>query len=65
MISLIGAPFVPVPHGATAPMDWTLVAGLIVVMAVALVALLMLARRSAKPRQSSRREPTDSRSKAA
>jgi hypothetical protein len=65
MISLIGAPFVPVHYGATAPMNWTLVAGLSVVMVAALVAVFILAGRSAEPRESSRREPTDSQPKAA
>ncbi len=55
----------PVHHGAAATTDWTVVAGLFVVMAIALAITFMLANRSAKPRQSSRREPTDSRRKAA
>jgi hypothetical protein len=65
MISLAGGPFVPVHHGATAPMDWTMVAGLIVVMAIALVAVFVFASGSAKPQQARRHEPTDSERKAA
>lgn len=52
-------------HGATSPMDWTLFAGLIVVMAIATVAVVMFAGRSAKSLESSRREPTDNQRKAA
>ncbi|MGA8923420.1 MAG: hypothetical protein WB682_09770 [Candidatus Dormiibacterota bacterium] len=46
-------------------MDWTLVAGLIVVMAIALVAVFVFASGSAKPQQARRHEPTDSERKAA
>jgi hypothetical protein len=65
MISLIGGPYVPVNHAAAASTDWSVIAALIVVMAIALAAVFVYARRSTKTQAPRNSEPADSDRKAA
>ena len=65
MISLIGGPYMPVHHAVAASTDWSVIAGLIVVMAIALAAVFVYARRSVKTQTPRKHEPSDADRKAA
>jgi hypothetical protein len=68
MISLAGGIYAPLHSGVAASGDWTVVAALVVVIAIALAAIVALdyrTNRSAKSQPTRNRESNDSDRKAA
>jgi hypothetical protein len=65
MISLAAGPYVPVHHAAAGSTDWSVIVGLVVVMAIALTATLVNANRSVKAQSLRMGEPADTDRKAA
>jgi hypothetical protein len=59
MNSLAAGIYVPGHHAVGGSTDWTLIVGLIVVMAIALAAVLVYANRSVKTLPTSASEPAD------
>jgi hypothetical protein len=65
MISFAGGLYVPVHHGVAASTDWTVIAGLAIVMAIAVAVVFALAKASAAASQVRGRQPSDSERRAA
>lgn len=57
--------YIPLRHGVAGSTDWTVIAGLVVVMAIVLTALIVGAYRSVNTPPVSESEPRDSVGKAA
>jgi len=65
MTFLAAGPYIPLRHGVAGSTDWTVIVGLIVVMAIALTAVIVYANRSVKTLPSRESEPRESARKAA
>jgi hypothetical protein len=66
MISLAAGPTAPLRNGVAATGDWTVVAVLVVFIAIALAAIALIDyRMNRKPQPARKREPADSDRKAA
>jgi hypothetical protein len=65
MLSLTGAPYVPLHRAAAASGDWTDIVVLFVGMAIAFGTMYVIGRRPAKRQPSDERERSDSNRKAA